>query len=304
MLQEQRIGIDGVYTFDKVQVAIDRLRAFEALALEYSPEGYYLCDSGGKDSSVIKELAIMAGVRHGVHHNHTTLDRPETVYFVRREKARYEAMGIPYTIHYPKVSFPRLMRKKKMPPTRLKRYCCEVLKEHGGEGCVCITGVRWSESVKRSHKRGTLEVVTPRIKDKLILANDNDESRKEFETCQIKGKRVVNPIIDWTDDDVWEYIATRDLTANPLYAIGHKRVGCVGCPMSSKAGEELDAMPKYKANWIRWFEHLIEDARRNGRPCRFETAEDYYNFWISGKAMPKDDGQISFDDEEEEDDGI
>lgn len=48
MLQEQRIGIDGVYTFDKVQVAIERLRAFEALALEYSPEGYYLCDSGGK----------------------------------------------------------------------------------------------------------------------------------------------------------------------------------------------------------------------------------------------------------------
>lgn len=60
MLQEQRIGVDGVYTFDKVQLAIDRLRAFETLALEYSPEGYYLCDSGGKDSSVIKELAIMA----------------------------------------------------------------------------------------------------------------------------------------------------------------------------------------------------------------------------------------------------
>jgi phosphoadenosine phosphosulfate reductase len=129
MLQEQRIGIDGVYTFDKVHVAIDRLRAFEALALEYSPEGYYLCDSGGKDSSVIKELAIMAGVKHGVHHNHTTLDHPETVYFVRREKARYEAMGIPYTIHYPKMPFPQLMRKKKMPPTRLKRYCCEKMRE-------------------------------------------------------------------------------------------------------------------------------------------------------------------------------
>lgn len=191
MLQEQRIGADGVYTFDKVQVAIDRLRAFEALALEYSPEGYYLCDSGGKDSSVIKELAIMAGVKHGVHHNHTTLDHPETVYFVRREKARCEAMGIPYTIHYPKMSFPQLMRKKKMPPTRLKRYCCEVLKEPGGRDRVCVTGVRWSESVKRSHQRGTLEVLTPRYKDKLILANDNDESRKEFETCQIKGKRVL-----------------------------------------------------------------------------------------------------------------
>ena len=300
MLQEQRIGIDGVYTYDKVQVAIDRLRAFEALALEYSPEGYYLCDSGGKDSSVIKELAIMAGVKHGVHHNHTTLDHPETVYFVRREKARHEAMGIPYTIHYPTMSFPQLMRKKKMPPTRLKRYCCEALKEHGGQGRVCVTGVRWSESATRSKQRGVAEVIGKKHAS-VILANDNDESRKEFETCQIKGKRVVNPIIDWTDDDVWEFVAMRNLTVNPLYAMGYKRVGCVGCPMSSKAGKELDAMPKYKANWIRWFGHLIDDAKRDGRPIFMESAEDYYNFWISGKALPKDDGQISFDDEEEED---
>lgn len=303
MLQEQRIGVDGVYTFDKVQVAIDRLRAFEALALEYSPEGYYLCDSGGKDSSVIKELAIMAGVKHGVHHHHTTLDHPETVYFVRREKARYEAMGIPYTIHYPKMSFPQLMRKKKMPPTRLRRYCCEALKEHGGDGRVAVTGVRWSESVSRSKRRGVAEVQN-RKSGGLTLLNDNDESRKEFETCQIKGERVVNPIIDWTDDDVWEFIGMRQLVVNPLYAMGYKRVGCVGCPMDAHRSENLDAMPKYKANWIRWFGHLIDDAKRDGRPIFMESAEDYYNFWISGKALPKDDGQISFDDEEEEDDGI
>ena len=304
MLQEQRIGERGVYILDKVQVAIDRLRAFEALALEYSPEGYYLCDSGGKDSSVIKELAIMAGVKHGVHHNHTTLDHPETVYFVRREKARYEAMGIPYTIHYPKMAFPQLMRKKKMAPTMTMRYCCKELKENYGAGRVCITGVRWSESVRRAGCRGVAEVITKKKSDKLILLNDNDESRKEFETCQMKGKRVVNPIIDWTDDDVWEFIGQRHIVANPLYAMGYKRVGCVGCPMGTHNAEELDAMPKYKANWLRWFGHLIEDARQNGRPCRFETAEDYYNWWVGHKALPKDDGQISFDDDEEEDDGI
>ena len=74
--------------------------------------------------------------------------------------------------------------------------------------------------------------------------------------------------------------------------------------MSWKVGKELDAMPKYKANWIRWFGHLIDDVKRDGRPMFMESAEDYYNFWISGKALPKDDGQISFDDEEEEDDGV
>lgn len=46
----------NIYGVDKVQVAVDRLRAFEP------KEGYYLCFSGGKDSSVIKALADMAGV--------------------------------------------------------------------------------------------------------------------------------------------------------------------------------------------------------------------------------------------------
>ena len=298
MLQEQRIGMDGVYTYDKVEAAIKRLQMFEALALEYSPEGYYICDSGGKDSSVIKELAIMAGVKHGVHHNHTTLDHPETVYFVRREKARYEAMGIPYTIHYPEMSFPQLMRKKKMAPTRLKRYCCEVLKEHGGQGCVCVTGVRWSESASRSKQRGVAEVLTPKRENKIILNNDNDESRKEFETCQIKGKRVVNPIIDWTNDDVWEFISQRHIVVNPLYAMGYKRVGCVGCPMNSRNAEELEALPKYKANWLRWFGHLIDDAKRDGRSCRFKTAEEYYARWTSQKALVSEN-QMRFEDEEE-----
>ena len=297
MLQEQRIGMDGVYIYDKVAVAIERLRVFETLALEYSPEGYYLCDSGGKDSSVIKELALMAGVRHGVHHNHTTLDHPETVYFVRREKVRYEAMGIPYTTHYPALSFPRLMRKKKLPPTMRIRYCCEVLTEGGGSGCICVTGVRRSESVKRA-SRGVAEVVTPKRRDKIVLNNDNAESRKEFETCPVKGKRVVNPIIDWTDDDVWEFIKLRGIIVNPLYSIGYKRVGCVGCPMSNRAAEELDAMPKYKANWLRWFGHLIEDAQAAGKELRWQSAQEYYDWWIGRKAMPKDDGQIQMDFEE------
>lgn len=48
---------------DKVQVAIDRLKAFEP------PEGYYLAFSGGKDSVVIKALADMAEVKYDAHYN-------------------------------------------------------------------------------------------------------------------------------------------------------------------------------------------------------------------------------------------
>lgn len=72
-----------------------------------------ICDSGGKDSSVLKHIALQAKEKYGlqfrVRHNHTTVDAPETVYFVREEKRKFEQMGIPYEIHYPKESMWQLI---------------------------------------------------------------------------------------------------------------------------------------------------------------------------------------------------
>ena len=70
-----------------------------------------ICDSGGKDSSVLKHIALQAKEKYGlqfrVRHNHTTVDAPETVYFVREEKRKFEQMGIPYEIHYPNITLMR-----------------------------------------------------------------------------------------------------------------------------------------------------------------------------------------------------
>ena len=55
-------------------------------------KGGVVCDSGGKDSSVLKRIAEKCkekyGLKYRIEHNHTTLDAPETVYFVRRERER------------------------------------------------------------------------------------------------------------------------------------------------------------------------------------------------------------------------
>ena len=287
----------------KEEKAIERLRAFEPR----NGEPYYLAYSGGKDSDAILILAELAAVEYEAVHNLTTADAPETVYYVRsKENVR---------INRPETTMWELIPKKLMPPTRLVRYCCSELKERGGKGRVVVTGVRWAESRARKESADVVRVIGRNSVEAaeafgadyretrqggIILNNDNDAARKLVEHCHIQSKVMVNPIVDWTDDDVWEFIGQRHIIVNPLYAMGYKRVGCVGCPMSSKAGEELDAMPKYKANWIRWFGHLIDDAKRDGRPVFMESAEDYYNFWISGKALPKDNGQISFDDEEDE----
>lgn len=140
----------NIYGNDMVEQAIQRMRTFEP------EEGYYLAFSGGKDSVVVKALADMAGVKYDAHYNVTSCDPPELVRFVKTHKdvqfdyPRYRSGPDEGKI----VTMWNLIPKKKMPPTRLARYCCEYLKEHAGEGRFVMTGVRWQESAKRALRGG------------------------------------------------------------------------------------------------------------------------------------------------------
>ena len=136
---------------EKEKKAIERLKAFEP-----ESEPYYLCYSGGKDSDCIRILAQLANVKHEVHHNLTTVDAPETVRYVKSVGAIIDKAY--YPDGKPK-SMWNLIPKKKMPPTRLIRYCCEQLKEHGGKGRMKITGVRWAESNSRKESSGTVKII-------------------------------------------------------------------------------------------------------------------------------------------------
>lgn len=183
--------------------SLDRLRTAARLSEQYYKKPLVVTTSGGKDSSVCVDLAIKAGINFEVIHNHTTADAPETVRFVRGEFRRLELMGIKCTINWPvykgqRTSMWDLIPQKLMPPTRLVRYCCEVLKEHGGTGRFITTGVRWAESNARKNNRGAFEQFH-RNKEKRIIINDNDPDRMLFENCSIKANRVCNPIIDWEE---------------------------------------------------------------------------------------------------------
>jgi phosphoadenosine phosphosulfate reductase len=79
-----------------------------------------------------------------------------------------------------------------------------------------------------------MELITNDKKNKLILNADNDGERRMFETCQLKGKRVFNPIVDWSDEQVWEFLNHYGCESNPLYYQDFKRIGCIGCPMARK----------------------------------------------------------------------
>lgn len=141
----------NLYGKDKVEVAIDRFKTFEP------PEGYYLAFSGGKDSVVIKALADMSGVKYDAHYNVTSVDPPELIKFIRTHHTDV-AFEYPKDKDGNRVTMWNLIPKKKMPPTRLVRYCCQVLKEGGGDGRFTVTGVRWAESRRRRANQGEVTI--------------------------------------------------------------------------------------------------------------------------------------------------
>lgn len=251
------------------------------------PGGLMVCDSGGKDSDVIKELARLAGVRFEIAHSHTTADHPLTVRYVREEQARWRALGVSYTIIYPTFKGKSTSMWALIPikgaPMRQRRWCCDLLKETAGAGRYTVTGVRWAESANRKQRRATYELPSGK-RERIKLNNDNDLKRRMTEFCMKRGKVVVNPIIDWQDADVWEFHDLYHLPHNPLYDLGYKRVGCIGCPIETVetrtyTDEDGD---EHEYDWyILTTKLTTRDFEEVVRP-RLETAEhgDLYDVYM------------------------
>lgn len=286
---------------DKLDIAVKRLQSVSEMSLYLYQRPLLLTYSGGKDSDACIEVAKIAGIPFEVQHSHTTADAPETVRHVRDKFRALELEGIHCEITYPtykgqRTSMWDLIPHKLMPPTRLVRYCCEILKETAGRDRWIITGVRWAESASRKASRGIYEANGGR-KAHVILNNDNDDLRRVTETCASKNKRTVNPIIDWTDEDVWALLRDRRVQCNPLYC-EFGRVGCVGCPMAGKSGREREFLrwPRYRGLYLAAFDRML--AERNARGKRtygWQDAMDVYRWWMEYDVLP---GQIDLWEED------
>lgn len=275
--------------------AIERLKTAAEMSESIYGKPLVITYSGGKDSDVCLELAKHSGINFEVQHNHTTADAPETVYHVRKKFSDLSDRGIECKINYPiykgkSITMWSLIPLKLMPPTRIMRYCCEVLKEQGGKDRFITTGVRWSESVNRKNNRGIYEAGR-----NIILNNDNDDKRTLFESCSVKSKRVCNPIIDWSDKDVWMFLKEYKADTNPLYKCGFNRVGCIGCPLAGRHRyKEFEIYPKYKLNYILSFDRMIENRKKNNKmnSFNFKTGEDVFHWWMEDGVLPN---QISIE---------
>ena len=279
----------------KIEVAYERFRwaAKEAERLFDMP--LVVQYSGGKDSDVILQLAKESGVPFRVTHNLTTADPPDNVYYIRRVFAALRENGIEAKINIPKRSLWKIMRETLVIPSRLMRVCCRELKERKmPDAPYIVTGVRWAESAGRRAKSGIAMVHAKSAPAAAagLLTTDDASSRRLFEQCQMRGVRVLNPIIDWGDDDVWEYLASRHIEGNPLYKEGWTRIGCVGCPLAGRRAFELAfaRYPKLYKAWADAIAYVIARRREMGNPMILmgrpvESVDDVLGEWSGGKLV-------------------
>lgn len=294
-------------TEDKVKRAIETLQSYEP------EEGYYMAFSGGKDSVTLKALADMAGVKYEAVYRVTSVDPPELVRFIKNEHPNV-TREVPRGRDGNPITMWNLIPKRLMPPTRLVRYCCSSLKETGGDGRMTLTGVRWAESSNRKQNQGLVTIIDKTVSKQfesnpnfqqtnrggVVLVNDNAESRKEVEMCYKRNKTLLNPIIDWEDSDVWNFIRKNKIPYCSLYDEKFQRLGCIGCPMARQKGREQEfaRWPKYKKAYLNAFEKMLAERNRKGKKTEWMTATDVFNWWMEYDVLP---GQYNmFEDVEEE----
>ena len=118
-----------------------------------------------------------------------------------------------------------LVKRYKFIPNPFIKFCTKELKIKpfekwlldnfvGKEEFIIFEGVRREESKSRA------ETPNFTIKKSLISPKFNKP------TCY--------PIVDWTTEEVFEYIKNKGLEVNPLYSKGFRRAGCMPCVNASK----------------------------------------------------------------------
>lgn len=74
------------------------------------------------------------------------------------------------------------------------------------------------------------------------IRRDQTENRAgamKFELDELHGGMLkVNPLVDWTSEQVWEYINEYKVPYNKLHDLGYPSIGCEPCTRSVKPGED------------------------------------------------------------------
>ncbi len=230
----------------------------ESVAKDYTLDSMFVSFSGGKDSTVVSHIVIKALGTTDILHifGDTTLELSSTYAYVDEFKAQNPNILL-RNVRNKEKDFLDLTANNFGPPSRVMRWCCTIFKTgpisrkidalfKRKKEILTFYGIRRSESASRS------------------------KYERDYESPKITKQRVVGPIIDWKDIDVWLYILSNDVLINKAYKQGYSRVGCWCCPNNSSWSEYMSKIyepERYKE----WQNILVDFAKKIGKP----DPEDY-----------------------------
>jgi len=217
----------------------------------------YVLFSGGKDSlavlSLVKKACDYLGVQPEAIHVDTTITIPENLEYVA-EVCRL--LGIKLNVVRSESSFFELALRKGFPTFR-RRWCCEYLKLRPVKDFlkdkpvlrVVFDGIRREESLRRK--------------------NTPYKEWKDYLNCYL-----YHPILEWTSQDVHDYLAKERLPINPLYSKGFKRAAECWCGLY-KSIDEFRLLRQY---YPEMFNELLnlENMMRNGGSFIFARNQRIY----------------------------
>lgn len=207
--------------------------------------------SGGKDSDAILELTREAGVNYRAIYKNTTIDPPYT---------RTHALEMGAEMIMPKKTFFQLVEERGY-PWRLRRFCCEELKEYKVLD-KCIMGIRRSESTAR-----------------MLRYAEPTECR--FYGSKKEHVEAIYPLLDWTDQDVADFVKDRGIRCHRLYYDEdgrfhpERRLGCIGCPMNRRRVEEFQRYPQMLKAWIRAGQRYLDTHPDSLTAARYDNAVNW-----------------------------
>ena len=290
---------------EKIEKSRKALKLASEMSKEYYNAPLIITYSGGKDSDVMLHLAenCLKPDEFEVLNSHTSVDAPQTVYHIRKVFERLEEKGIKATVHIPRyedgtqITMWNLISKKPSPPTRVARYCCQILKETSTPNRICALGVRSAESSRRTG-RDIFSTRGPKKYAKYFSLSHTVEVFKEskeindpvfdctlISTMKNKKDTIVNPIYEWSDSDIWEYIGLNNIEMNPLYKMGYSRVGCIGCPLAryEQRMKEFHDFPTYEKAYKNAFKKMLEcrkPKRKDEKGYTWKNEQDVFDWWI------------------------
>lgn len=224
------------------------------------------CFSGGKDSLVATHIThkLIENSRMNIPvevlHVDTTVSIPAVYEYV---KGVCEHFGWKLVVVRPKKSFWELASKWGM-PTPKRRWCCYRLKLEPilnyalslNKKVICfITGLRRLESPRRKKMCGMWK---REIKGKILYSYD--------------------PIIDWSDNDVLNYIKQNNLPENPISKVLGFSGECI-CGAFTKFEHLLIVAQNYP-EFIKQFA-VLEEKWKNGK----FKGKKYNPFYADGKKL-------------------